>query len=246
MVLHIKDDGLGNKRILTEKEFQNEKSAESLNGLAGAFSIITVPVGIIAGICMFIYMMYSGFGDMNNTFEVVFYTFISLIVALIVGVAAYTFMIPFAAVVLLGIIFTVSDKLFFDKKKSSVIEKSIYKNNPNVSNSFFDSSKSYRELRSEIISSEWLIYKRDNPIKGWDKNRPYPELDFCLEDYCEASFISVDGSKVRQIGFGYCSTDRYIQCPNKPNGFEVVKNDAVISKSESDNKFLKMKFKIED
>jgi len=245
MVLHIKDDGLGNKRILTEKEFQSERSAESLNDLAGLFSIITVPVGFIAGISMFIYMMYSGVGDMDNTFEVVFYSFISLICALLVGVSAYMFLIPFLGIVLLGLIFTVSDKLFFDNKKSPVIEKPINKNTTNESNSLFYSAKSYEVLRKEILASGWKIYTRNNNIKGWN-NKPYPELDFCNEDYCVASFISPDLTKVREVGFGFCSSDQYILCPDKPDGFQRVEKDLVISKSESDSNFLKIKSRFED
>jgi len=107
-------------------------------------------------------------------------------------------------------------------------------------------NESYRDYRNEILSSGWSIYNRDNEIKGWGKNRPYPELDYCQEDYCSASFISSDGKKIREVGFGYCSNDRYIQCPNKPNGFQIVLEDTIISKSESDNKFLRMKLKFED
>lgn len=107
-------------------------------------------------------------------------------------------------------------------------------------------NESYRDYRNEILSSGWSIYKRDNEIKGWGKNRPYPELDYCQEDYCLASFISSDGKKIREVGFGYCSVDRYIQCPSKPNGFQIVQEDTIISKSESDNKFLRMKLKFED
>ena len=105
-------------------------------------------------------------------------------------------------------------------------------------------NKPYNELRNEILSSGWKVYKRTNEIKGWT-NKPYPEIDTCDEDYCIASFISSDGNKVREVGFGYCSTDRYIRCPNKLNGFEIVQRDVVISKSKSDSNFLENKRRAE-
>ncbi len=108
-----------------------------------------------------------------------------------------------------------------------------------------DPNKSYSQLRKELLASgKWKIYKRANEIKGWN-NKPYPEIDTCDEDYCVASFISSDGTKVREVGFGYCSTDRYIQCPNRPNGFQIVQRDVVISKSQSDSNFLENKRRAE-
>ena len=137
------------------------------------------------------------------------------------------------------LIFGIGTYFFYKSDTSSNSAQS----NSQLKNSI-DQNKSYKELRNEILSSGWKIYKRSNEIKGW--NKPYPELDFCSEDYCVASFISSDGGKVREVGFGYCSTDRYVQCPNKPNGFEIVEKDIVISKNESDSKFLKVKQRFED
>jgi hypothetical protein len=131
----------------------------------------------------------------------------------------------------------------YKSDKSPQIQSKARELNPLVSKF---TNESYQHYRDEILSSGWSIYKRDNEIKGWGENRPYPELDYCQEDYCSASFIGSDGEKIREVGFGYCSVDRYIQCPNKPNGFQIVLRDTIISKSESDNKFLKMKFKFED
>jgi uncharacterized protein len=98
-------------------------------------------------------------------------------------------------------------------------------------------NKSYKELRTEILSSGWRVYERANKIQGWN-NKPYPELDFCYEDSCIGSFISFDSTQVREVGYEICSADRYYQCPNRPNGFEQVKRDVVISKSKSDKAFL--------
>jgi hypothetical protein len=102
------------------------------------------------------------------------------------------------------------------------------KSNPN---------ESYSELRKEILSSGWRVYERFNKIQDWYSN-PYPELDFCYEDYCIISFISSDSTQVRELGYKICSVDRYYQCPNRPNGFEQVERDIVISKSKSDKDFL--------
>ena len=103
-----------------------------------------------------------------------------------------------------------------------------------------DPNKPYGQLRKEILASgKWQVYKRNNAITGWKK--PFPELDFCREDYCGASFISADGTKVREVDFSYCSADGYIRCPGKPNGFLKVDSDITVSKSKSDKEFLKYK-----
>lgn len=116
--------------------------------------------------------------------------------------------------------------------------------NADIYNSI-DPNKSYSQLRKEILSSgKWKVYIRNNEFTGWKK--PFPELDFCDEDYCVASFISSEGNKVRKIGFGYCSSDRYIQCPGKPNGFQEVEKDITVSKSKSDKEFLEARRRFEN
>ena len=98
--------------------------------------------------------------------------------------------------------------------------------------------KDYKDLREDILSSDWKIYKRKNEIKDWD-NKPYPEVDSCYEDICVASFISADKSKVREITFGFCSAEGHVRCPNKPTDFETVDDDRIKTKSESDADFLR-------
>ena len=96
-------------------------------------------------------------------------------------------------------------------------------------------NKSYRDYRNEILNSGWSPYIRTNQIQGW--SREYPELQFCYEDNCEVAFINADRTKVRKVDFGYCSTDGYIKCPGKPNGFQAVYKDTVLSKAASDKDF---------
>ena len=115
-----------------------------------------------------------------------------------------------------------------------------------INTNVIDINKSYKELRNEILSTGWNVYRRNNEIKDWDKYRPYPELDYCREDICQASFINNDKTKVREVIYGHCSPDGYSICSNKPRGFELPQKDIVISKSESDKNFLNIKFKIED
>lgn len=140
-------------------------------------------------------------------------------------------------------------------KSKAVVEGGSYglsKSNPKKEDSQaiyineINTNKSYKELRNEILSSGWSVYKRNNEIKDWYKHRPYPELDYCMEDVCQASFINNDNTKVRKVIFGYCSPDGYVVCSNKPRGFELPQKDIVISKSDSDKEFLRIKQRIED
>lgn len=96
--------------------------------------------------------------------------------------------------------------------------------------------KSYKEYRKTVMKEGWTPYIRTNKFKDWKP--PYPEVEFCYEDVCSASFIHSNGKDVRSISFGICSKDRYVQCPGKEDGFEMIEKDAVISKSESDKDFL--------
>jgi hypothetical protein len=128
-------------------------------------------------------------------------------------------------VLFIMVVFIALASLFYYSQTSKVNEP-----NPN---------KSYKELRKEILSSGWQVYKRNNRIQAWSK-KTYPELDYCDEDFCTASFISLDSSQVREVRYKICSVDRYYQCPNKPNGFEQVTKDILISKSKSDADFLKI------
>jgi hypothetical protein len=104
--------------------------------------------------------------------------------------------------------------------------------------------KSYRDYRNEILKAGWSPYIRTNQIQGW--SREYPELQFCYEDNCEVAFINADKTKVRKVDFGYCSTDSYIKCPGKPNGFQKVYKDIVMSKAASDKDFRSLMEKFGD
>jgi hypothetical protein len=199
MALHIKDDGTGKNRILTEKEFQNEKDTESAFELAGAFSKITLPVGIIAGIIMFIYMAYSGFSDMNNSFEVFLYVFICILCSVMAGVAAYMFFIPFVGIVVLTLIFTISDKIFFDTQKNSDIRPSIVEDasknsqtleNPRVNN---NDSRYAEDAKGIEVGEEKLRHSSKSPeldqgqAVSNNNSAPtnYPSSGAVQSDYCK-------------------------------------------------------------
>lgn len=97
--------------------------------------------------------------------------------------------------------------------------------------------KSYKEYRKDVMNEGWKPYIRTNRFKDWTP--PYPEVEFCYEDVCTASFMNANGNNVRSITFGICSKDRYVQCEGKKDGFEIIEKDVVVSKSDSDQDFLK-------
>lgn len=129
----------------------------------------------------------------------------------------------------------------FNSGKSQQSQNSAPTSNGQVSKL---TNNSYRDYRNEILNSGWTPYIRENQFKGW--NRDYPELQFCYEDECQADFISPDKSKVRNVRYSICSADRYIQCPGKPNGFQKVYKDAVVSKTKSDEDFRALLAKFGD
>ncbi len=102
----------------------------------------------------------------------------------------------------------------------------------------YHKTKPYGDYRSHVIGDEWQPYIRANRVKKWVP--PYPEVEFCYEDTCTASFINPTRDKVREISYSICSRDRYNQCPDKVDEFELVYGDRIISKKESDIKFLKL------
>ena len=102
--------------------------------------------------------------------------------------------------------------------------------------------KSYRDYRGDVLQSIWVPYVRKNEIKGW--NRPYPELQFCVEDFCTAQFRnSNDKTEVREIVFAVCRKDgsnsNLLECKNKAEKHEAVISDKVVGKKEADEDFGK-------
>jgi hypothetical protein len=101
-------------------------------------------------------------------------------------------------------------------------------------------TESYSDYRIKIIDEGWSPYLRSNSFSN--VNTTFPENQFCYEDSCISEFISDSHpNNVRTVNYLICSTDRYYQCPNKPNNFMQIESDEIVLKEISDAEFMKIK-----
>ena len=103
----------------------------------------------------------------------------------------------------------------------------------------------YSVRRTALLRDGWKPYVRPDELSNWTKK--YPENQFCYEDSCLAEFFhESDPDKIKAVRYVICNSERYFQCPGKPNGFERIDKEEIATKGQSDENFSGLKKKIGD